>query len=158
MPRIRDSNQLMLKVLRFSKVVGYLDILYHNWLSFHYLGFWPPPSQPNFLELQFFLKPSSTHFCHSSSPTAKVLGFSSLFSSCRVISPFRPFILPHTHTHTHIVMQRALTSRARASVLSNAASTKYRAGAGLSQQVRFAHKVNILFLSYCECANLCHVF
>jgi chaperonin GroEL len=37
-------------------------------------------------------------------------------------------------------MQRALSSRARASVLSSAA-TKYRAGAGLSQQLRFAHKV-----------------
>ncbi|KAF4971392.1 hypothetical protein FZEAL_9874, partial [Fusarium zealandicum] len=35
-------------------------------------------------------------------------------------------------------MQRALSTRARASVLSSAA-TKYRAG-GLSQQVRFAHK------------------
>lgn len=39
-------------------------------------------------------------------------------------------------------MQRALSSRARASVLSNAASAKYRAGAGLSQQLRFAHKVS----------------
>lgn len=37
-------------------------------------------------------------------------------------------------------MQRAFSSRARASALS-AAATKYRAGAGLGQQLRFAHKV-----------------
>lgn len=36
-------------------------------------------------------------------------------------------------------MQRALSSRARASVLS-AAPSKFRAGAGLGQQLRFAHK------------------
>lgn len=38
-------------------------------------------------------------------------------------------------------MQRALSSRARATALSSA--YKYRAGAGLSQQVRFAHKVRL---------------
>lgn len=37
-------------------------------------------------------------------------------------------------------MQRALSSRARATALSSAAS-RYRAGAGLGQQLRFAHKV-----------------
>lgn len=37
-------------------------------------------------------------------------------------------------------MQRALSSRARATALSSVAS-RYRAGAGLSQQLRFAHKV-----------------
>lgn len=39
-------------------------------------------------------------------------------------------------------MQRALSSRTRASALSAAAAAKYRPGAGLSQQLRFAHKVS----------------
>lgn len=42
--------------------------------------------------------------------------------------------------HTTAIMQRAFSSRARATALSSAA-TKYRAGAGLGQQLRFAHKV-----------------
>jgi chaperonin GroEL len=38
-------------------------------------------------------------------------------------------------------MQRALSSRSRTSVLNSAAAAaKYRPGAGLSQQLRFAHK------------------
>jgi hypothetical protein len=45
-------------------------------------------------------------------------------------------------------MQRALSSRARASALSSAAS-KYRAGAGLGQQMRFAHKVRPAAVRQC---------
>ena len=40
-----------------------------------------------------------------------------------------------------VTMHRALTSRARASALSPSTAAKFRAGAGLSQQLRFAHKV-----------------
>lgn len=53
-----------------------------------------------------------------------------------------PFSFPSFTTHK---MQRALNSRARATALS-AAATKYRAGAGLGQQLRFAHKVCFLRL------------
>lgn len=41
--------------------------------------------------------------------------------------------------YTQATMQRALSSRTRASALSSAA--RYRAGVGLGQQMRFAHKV-----------------
>lgn len=61
-------------------------------------------------------------------------GFSSLF--CATAFLIIPFI--------SLIMQRAFSSRARATALS-AAATKYRAGAGLSQQLRFAHKVCLSF-------------
>jgi hypothetical protein len=41
-------------------------------------------------------------------------------------------------------MQRALSStRTRAAALSSGTTTKFRSGAGLGQQLRFAHKASI---------------
>lgn len=63
------------------------------------------------------------------------------FPSCITVYPCNS--LP-----THTAMQRAMSSRVRASALSSAAS-KYRAGAGLGQQLRFAHKVRRVRDGFC---------
>lgn len=79
----------------------------------------------------------------------RTLSVSSLTTSS---APFLPPLYHHFISSSSIIpspysliMQRALSSRARATALSAAAS-KYRAGAGLGQQLRFAHKVCLLSL------------
>lgn len=97
------------------------------------------------------LPPTTKSAIHSNHPTH-------LFPPC--CSPDRPLKLPHSLASyaapsrfrlLYLIeiffnlsidtqkMQRALSSRARATALSSAA--RYRAGASLGQQLRFAHKV-----------------
>lgn len=76
---------------------------------------------------------------HHPSAVLEILGRFSNELVLPTIPLFASFPL-HNPPHTSHKMQRALTSRARAS-LSSAAASKFRPGAGLSQQLRFAHKV-----------------
>lgn len=70
-------------------------------------------------------------------PAVPLKAGSSWFRLVIPISLFPSFPLPLQKSKKK--MQRALTSRARASALAGA--YKYRSGGSLGQQVRFAHKV-----------------
>lgn len=94
-----------------------------------FLGRASSPTTPEVL-----CRPSSS----SSNLLFPVKGWLVVVPACDTPGSLFPFV-PLFHCRNQSKMQRALTSRARASALSGA--YKYRSGGSLGQQLRFAHKV-----------------